>query len=343
MIEFTPHPLLKNAHLMTIVPGMIPRGYRDVQGTVERVFTMDGDNRILAHCTFKYSANANPTVILVHGLEGSSQSSYMRGLARKALAAGMNVVRLNLRNCGGTAHLTKTLYNAGLSGDVLAVAKQLRDVDGCENIFAVGYSLGGNIVLKAAAEASETKEGCQLLAGVCAVSPSIDLALSVVALARGINRIYELRFLGGLKEKIRMRNKLSPGVYDVGRLKLIDTIYDFDDTYTAPHSGYGTADNYYRTASALPLLDAIRIPTFIITAQDDPIVPFESFCSDKINNRFIRLLAPEHGGHGGFYSSMPSYAHSTGMSTNDRFWVEHRVVDYIQSCRSGSECVVADR
>jgi len=247
------------------------------------------------------------------------------GLGRKALSEHMNVVRMNMRNCGGTLHLSNTLYNGGMSSDVITVARHIQKVYELKEIYVAGFSLGGNLVLKAAGELGQDAVG--LFAGVCTVSPSIDLSASVDSLARGINKIYELHFLRGLTSKIRHKSSLFPDRFDVEKLRLVKTIKDFDDIFTAPDGGYGDADNYYRLASSLNVIANIRIPTLIIASKDDPIVPFDSFQSDKLKTPYVTLLAPEWGGHSGFLGARDE---ATGGYVRDKFWAEHRVVAFCQ-------------
>src|SRR5262249_30618270 len=162
--------------------------------------------------------------------------------------------------------------NAGLSSDVIALARYLIKVRHYEQIYFVGFSLGGNMVLKAAAELAN--RNATWLKGVCAISPSIDLHACVDEIERGFNRLYEKNFLRGLKEKIFAKSRLFPGKYDTIGLKSIQSIRLFDDRYTAPDGGYSSVSDYYTRASSLPMVAEIKVPTLIIAAQDDPIVPF---------------------------------------------------------------------
>lgn len=308
---------------MTIFSSLLPRSISVTKApAVERIFEVDHNARIMAHCHI--SDTAKPTVIIVHGLESSSSSPNVVGLANKFLQIGFNVVRMNLRNCGDTAHLTSTLYNAGLSKDVIAVAQELKERDVLEKIFLAGYSLGGNIVLKAAAELGE--RGCDLLAGVCGISPSIDLAACVDEMEKGFNRLYEERFLYGLKTKIALKHKIYPKLYDVSKLRTIKRLRMFDDCYTCIDAGYNSAAAYYAGASALPIIDRATVPVLIVTAQDDPIVPFSTFESSKLLTEFITMLTPEHGGHGGFFAERAEMS-SSGVRC-DRFWADNRVVEF---------------
>lgn len=307
LVAFTPMIGLSNRHAMTIISSRWPRRFEEVLSSKEDVLVKVAESAsVLVEVNHPFDRSSerqlrpqsNPTLIIIlHGLEGSSRSHYVLGLSRKLLSLGFSTARMNMRNCGNTLHLCETLYNAGLSADVDVVSKHFFE-RGFHQILLVGFSLGGNVVLKTAAELS--RQGASLLKGVCAVSPSIDLNASVSALENGINRIYEINFLKSLKEKIKAKDKLKPGVYDLSRLKLIDSIRSFDDTYTAPDGGYRSADDYYTRASALHMVADISVPTMIIASKDDPIVPFSSFQSPGLKNKFIELVAPSFGGHAGF-------------------------------------------
>jgi hypothetical protein len=241
----------------------------------------------------------------------------MRGIAGKAWRAGLNVVRLNQRNCGGTEHLTSTLYNSGLSGDVRAVVTELCTRDGIEAIWLGGYSMGGNLVLRAAGES-----GGLTLKGVVAVCPNIDPAACTKALLQPRNWIYNRHFVASLRARMKRKADLFPSMYDTSGLKDIRTLREFDEAYTAPSGGYINADDYYERTGARHLLGAIGVPTLIITAQDDPFIPYPIFKIPAIrNNPWIRLVAPAHGGHCGFIQKP--------RPNEDWYWAENRVLEYI--------------
>lgn len=263
-------------------------------------------------------------MILVHGLEGSSSSIYMLGTAHKAYQAGFNVVRLNMRNCGGTEHLTPTLYHSGMSADLYAVAQQLIEVDKLTSLFFVGFSLGGNLALKFFGE-----HGARLpkeLRGVAAVSPSLDLSSCSDRISERSNWVYQRRFLRSFARRMRHKAKLYPDIYRTNELRRIRTIRDFDEHYTAVHGGFSSAADYYQQASALPLIKHIQQPTLIIHAQDDPFIPLEAFLHPSITeNPHVALLLTSRGGHVGFV------ANNSGPSRGeDRFWAENRVVEFCQ-------------
>jgi predicted alpha/beta-fold hydrolase len=152
MTAFEPHPLLSNPHVATVIAALWPRKLRRLQAATERLFDVEPGTRLLAKCHWQRNPQHHPTLVLVHGLEGSSESHYMLGIAEKSFASGFNVLRINQRSCGGTEHLTPTLYDAGLSRDYRAILEELIERDGLSQISFAGYSMGGNLVLKMTGE-----------------------------------------------------------------------------------------------------------------------------------------------------------------------------------------------
>jgi predicted alpha/beta-fold hydrolase len=259
------------------------------------------------------------TVLIVHGLEGSSESAYMVGCTHKALAAGMNVVRMNVRNCGGTEGLSPTLYHSGLSADIGAVARALLSEKHLERLALVGFSMGGNLVLKLAGEWS--REAPPQLKAVATVCPSIELSASADALHRLRNRIYEQYFLIKLKRRMRRKAGLFPKTFQDMRLRGLRSIRDFDDKVTAHYCGFAGAADYYARASSLPMIERIAVPTFILHAQDDPFILLLPRTREAISrNSNIRLVETKHGGHCGFIADPDGY---------DGRWAEQQVIEFL--------------
>jgi predicted alpha/beta-fold hydrolase len=230
-------------------------------------------------------------------------------------------VRLNQRNCGGTEALTPTLYNSGLSGDYLSVLNELIERDSIPAIFFAGYSMGGNLILKMAGElGSAAPPQLRAVAGVC---PPIDLAVCSDAVSLPQNFLYNTHFVRNLKNRVQRKEKIFPGQFDLSPLAGVRTVREFDDAITAKYCGFRDADDYYTQSSALRVAAEICVPALIITAQDDPFVPFASFSNPALtNNPHIQLIAPEHGGHCAFLSR---YAGS------ERYWAEARLIEFFTS------------
>ncbi len=327
MLPFEPHPLVRNPHLMTVAAAYWPRRLERLPRPTERLFEVERGTQLLAKCHWQAEPQRHPTIVLVHGLEGSSESRYLLGIADQGFRAGFNALRLNQRSCGGTQRLTPTLYNSGLSGDYRAVLAELVNPlgrDALPEVFFAGYSMGGNLVLKMAGELGS--QAPPQLRAVCAVNPGLDLAACADAIAWPQNFLYEWNFLHGLKQRLRHKARLFPGRYPLDGLGRVRTLREFDNTITAPAFGYRDADDYYYRASALRVVGAIRVPTLILAAQDDPFVPFASFRDPAITaNPHIALVAPQSGGHCAFISR---------FAGDERFWAEARVVEF---CRRHSK------
>jgi predicted alpha/beta-fold hydrolase len=307
----------------------------------ERLFTVEAGVRVLAHCRWQANRAEQPTMILWHGIEGSSAAIYILSTAEKAFRAGFNVVRMNLRNCGGTEHLTPTLYHGGLTEDLRVVIEELVERDHLSRLFPVGFSLGGNMVLKLAGEFGENPPAG--VSGICAVSPSVDLHASTQLIGERRNWIYQRRFVNSLQRRVNFKRKLYPDLYDGGENSLSRTLREFDDSFTAPAFGFTGVDDYYTRASALPLIGQIRIPTLIIHAHDDPLIPFAPLRDPSVSgNPYVLLLDPEQGGHVAFVAAKGRAGSSANSNSStadnqsvdpkveDRFWAENRVVEFCE-------------
>jgi hypothetical protein len=319
LTEYIPATRWVGSHRMTVYTWARPRRFPRLPAAQVRYFDVADDARVVAACHWQSNAHERPTLLALHGLEGSSDAHYMRGLADKAWARGWNAVRLNQRNCGGTEHLSVGLYHSGLTGDPKHVLEELINVDGLPSIVVVGYSLGGNLALKLAGDYGDAAP--PQLAAVCAVSPTLDLAYCVDALERPANRVYEWNFVRSLKARMRRKARLFPGKYDVSGLGAIRSVRAFDDAFTAPAHGFAGAADYYHRASSLRVVDRIRVPTLIITAADDPFVPPEQFdCPALRDNPNVEIMVTPVGGHCGFVAA--------GTDGYDGYWAEETAVRF---------------
>ena len=314
---------LRNGHRMTIYAWARRRRFPRLPEPAIRLFDVAPRTRVLAKCHWQPQPRRHPTLLLLHGLEGSADAHYMRGLADKGWAAGFNVVRLNQRNCGGTDHLSDGVYHSGLTADPMAVIRELIDHDGLPSIVVAGYSLGGNLATRMAGEYGDGAP--PEVKGFAAVSPTIDLAACIDALERRSNVLYQWNFLRDLRRRIRRKAALFPGLYSTSPLRRVWSVRRFDDIYTAPMSGFRDAADYYHRASAIRVIADARVPTLIIAAADDPFVPPEQFHRQEVAaNPHVTVIVTRGGGHCGFIE-----AASNG---HDGYWAERVVVAFASSC-----------
>ena len=321
---FRPPALWAHPLVMTVA-GSLPRRESGALATSgrERIFETVGGNRVQARCHPQERREA-PCVILLHGLVSDLQAPYIVGTADKAFALGFHAVRLNARNCGGTEPLAVDSYHGGLTEDLRSVAEQLAR-EGVGRIYLVGFSLGGNMALKLAAEVGERPP--EWLGGVATLSPCVDFAASAAALDRGwFNRWCQRRFLRELRNILRRRPELlARAGLDPSDLPHLESLRAFDDRFTAPLGGFADVDDYYRRASAGPLLDRVRVPSLLVASRDDPLVPFATLERPEIrDNPWLRVLASARGGHTAFLGRRPP----AGGLDADRRWGEARLVRF---------------
>lgn len=336
--SFRPRRWLRNGHLQTIVGNFLPREDTLPAPASELVavplppemqslpvaVALDRllPSSILCHCHWQPGPAGKITVVLVHGLEGSSHAQYIVGNANRLWHAGANVIRMNMRNCGSTDALSPSLYHSGLSSDVIAVLHWLL-ARGCRSVVLAGYSMGGNLVLKAAGELGS--EAPAELAGIVAVSPPMDLGESAYALHHWTNRIYERRFLRNLKARYRRKVTLFPSMFKHLPLDTVRSIRDFDEHVMSPCCGFTGADDYYARSGAARVLSRIAVPTLILHALDDPFIRLTTQTRETLQqNLCICLLEPAHGGHCAFLEEpAPGY---------DGYWAEAQLLGFVQSC-----------
>jgi predicted alpha/beta-fold hydrolase len=304
---------------MTLYGWGNPRYFTRLPAPTRRYFDVAPDARIVAECHWQARPRERPTLLALHGLNGSSEAHYMLGLASKGFAGGMNIVRLNQRNCGGTERLSAGLFHSGLTADAAHVIHELTHVDGLPSVAVAGYSLGGNLALKLAGEFGAFAP--RAVTCVAAVSPIMEIGQCVHALEREGNGVYQWNFVRDLKKLMHSKNRFWPGRFDMKRLDAVRTVREFDRTFTAPHFGFRDEEDYYHRASAMRIVSRIRMPALVITAEDDPFVPPGPFRhADVTGNAAITTVVCEHGGHCGFIGPR--------AGENDGYWAEDTIVDF---------------
>jgi uncharacterized protein len=317
--SFTARRLLRGGHLQTLAGFFLLRSSQ-LPIPEDRYVEVAPGVKILCRCHWQADRRNALTILVVHGLEGSSESGYVIGVTQKGLVAGMNVVRVNQRNCGGTDHLAPTLYNSSLSGDVAAVARNVIEQDKVQRVALVGFSMGGNLVLKTAGEWG--REAPPEFRAVAAVCPAMDLAASADALHLPGNRIYEQYFMVKLRQRFRQKAKLFPGHFDAKRLRGIRSLRDFDDKITAYYCGFQGAVDYYARAAASNVVGQISVPGLILYAANDPFIRILPETRRRISaNPNLTFIECADGGHCSFLAEANGY---------DGRWAERQVIDFLR-------------
>jgi predicted alpha/beta-fold hydrolase len=304
-------PLHRNPHFQTIAGHLWSRPLDTAGYPVDaRLYRVDENVQVLVESQ-RPAAEPRGHIVMVHGLEGSGEAGYMRSLSAAALAAGYAAHRFHMRTCGGTEHLCTTLYHAGLTCDLRSVLEQFA-AGGLAPVHLVGFSLGGNVVLKLAGELGDAASA--LAASVCAISTPLDLSGCVDRIGRWDNRLYENRFVR------RMRRRLiNTGRYTAADFRGLRSVRDIDEYLTAPSFGFRDAAHYYATQSAIGFLQDIRIPAFLLQSRDDTFIPFAVFEDARVrSNPRVRLHITDYGGHLGFIARRPP-----------RFWADHAVIEWV--------------
>ncbi len=317
---------------MTVAGAKLPRRLGPfLQRSESFLLAVGGDTQVKVECHWQADEGA-PVAILVHGLCGDARRGYMAGTAEKAWQRGFSVLRLNLRNSGGTEHLTPTLYHAAFRDDLHSLVDWVVRERAPDDVVVAGFSLGGSIVIHAAADWGATPP--RGVRGVAAVSVPWDLAASSVALHRGgFNRFYIWYFMAEFRRLWPRKAELWPERYPPERMRTMRTLFEFDDRATAPAFGWAGADHYYEAASPLQRLPELSLPALVLHAEDDPFVPMTAESQQRLRSHpGLELLLEKKGGHNGFFGARP--AHSGAWRDPDRWWAENRLVQAFSSYAS---------
>jgi uncharacterized protein len=335
---YEPVEWLRGGHVQTLAGNFWrrPALALPVEAVPVEVDPVDG-SRVLCHCLWQPEAvrAGRLTILLVHGLEGSSDSRYMQGISALAWEAGCNVIRMNMRNCGGTEQWTPTLYHSGLSSDVWAVLQHFVALHSLERVAMAGYSMGGNLVLKLAGELGSGAPNW-LLAAV-GVSPATDLAPSADALHEPANRFYEWHFLRNLMRRFQRKIGLYPAIYSAEEVGPVRTIREFDEQITARYSGFSGADDYYCRASSARVVAKIGIPTLVLHALDDPFIRMMPETRQSLlDNENVQLIETEQGGHCAFLARKSAMDRSMSdvigaLGRDSRHWAEAILVRFLMA------------
>ena len=285
---------LPGGHLQTIWPvarkGPLPHYRR------ERWDTPDGD--FIELDWLRAGEPRAPLVVLFHGLEGSSRSHYARTLMNAVTARGWRGVVVHFRGCAGSPNRFARAYHSGDSDEIDWILRRLHVTANGAALFVTGVSLGGNALLKWLGEREH--EAASLVTAAASVCAPLDLSISGAALGRGFNLVYARHFLATLKHKALAKCGDHPGRFDAPRIAQARTLETFDDAYTAPAHGFAGVGDYWRRASARPWLSAIRCPTLVLNAANDPFVPADALPDPHALPATVTFEYPRGGGHVGF-------------------------------------------
>ena len=323
---YTPPPLLSGGHRQTLYASLVRR----VDFTYdrrERIDTPDGDFLDLDWAAARpngASEERGRAVILTHGLEGSADGTYTRGMSRAFVRRGWDVCAWNLRGCSGEINRTATTYHSGKTEDLACVVEHIFE-QGYSTVALIGFSLGGNLTLKYLGERGETID--DRIGGAAAFSVPVDLEGSSHQIGQLSNWHYTQYFLRTLRQTIRQKAEQHAEV-STDALRHVRTLRDFDDAYTAPLNGFRGADAYYRAASSKPLLSDIAVPTLLVNAANDPFLSETCYPTEAANGHSeFTLEVPESGGHVGFVR----------FTENGEYWSERRAVSFLAGALRGPE------
>lgn len=302
---------LFNGHLQTMVPSVF-RKVNDISYTRERINTPDDDFLDLDFS----SVQSNKLVIISHGLEGDSHRGYMKGMAKSFNQSGYDAIAWNFRGCSGEINKSRSMYHSGATDDLDIVVKYALAQGKYEEIVMVGFSLGGNLTLRYLGE-KNAGINSKISAGIVFSVP-LDLHAGSLQISAPGNILYSKRFLKKLRVKIRSKAAQYPDI-NIAQLDKINSLFEFDEKYTAPIHGFDGAVDYYTKCSAINNLEEITIPTLIVNANNDPFLPEECYPIDLLkNHENVFLEVPELGGHVGF------------SNTEEIYWSEKRAVEFAQ-------------
>lgn len=294
--NFQPTGFYKNAHFQTIIPNKF-RKFPNPYTLRQRLELADGDF-IDLDC---HQTGSNKLLVLVHGLEGSTSSRYILGATHFFVNQGFDVIALNQRSCSGEMNRLPQLYHHGITTDVLAAL--VAHGNNYEEVFLMGFSLGGNQVLKLMGENPALLPSN--LRAAMAVSAPIFLPTCVTKIHEPSQWVYQKMFLNELKAKVAIKAQQFPAAYDISKLQQTKNLYDFDNNFTAPVFGFKNGQDYYQKASSWPYLEHVERPVLLLNATDDPMLSAACF-PEKLaaKHPFFYLCATQYGGHVGFYNNM---------------------------------------
>lgn len=311
--SYNPPRFMKNGHFQTIYASLF-RSVRGVHYDRQRVETPDGDFLDLDYSR----VGARRIAVICHGLEGSSSRQYILGMVRAVNRRGWDALAWSFRGCSGEPNRKLRFYHSGETGDLQHVVSLVHGAGEYDEVYLIGFSLGGNVILKYLGERGQ--RAVPEIAAAVVFSVPCDLKSSAVKMSSLANRIYMRRFLKMLREKVRAKMDIFPGQIDDLNYGALRNFQDFDDRYTAPIHGFRDAEDYWERSSSKPYLPSIRVPTLLVNALDDPFLALDCYpYSAARENDCFFLETPPSGGHVGF------------VSNGDEYWSESRAAEFLRA------------
>lgn len=313
---------LPNSHLQTIWP-VLCRRIVPIPLKRERFELPDGDfvdlDWVEARKTATNQTSPIPLIIVLHGFEGSIDSHYAKSILRKISNEGWRGVFVHFRGCSGEPNRLSRNYHSGDTSDISYIIKKLKEREPNVPFAAVGFSLGGNVLLK---WLGETREQNPLKAAI-AISVPFELYKSCMHVQQGFARFYQWYFIRSLRSRLIHKYQTVTVPFDTSIINKLTTLYEYDDKITAPLHGFSGVDEYYTVASARQYLNDIKIPTLIVHAKDDPFVPVEVIPEPYELSPQVTLELTEQGGHVGFVMGK--------FPWNPTYWLDQRIPDYFKN------------
>lgn len=321
---FHPHPLIRGGHLQTLAGLYLPTAPETYRATRRHVTLSDGDQLVLHDDCPPAWKEGDRTALLIHGLAGCHSSKYMQRVASKLAQRGVRCFRMDLRGCGAGFGLARWPYHSGRSEDAAAALEFIAELCPGSPTALIGFSMGGNITLKLLGELGAQR--CGGLERAVAICAPVDLKLAIRRMDLPANRMYDFHFVRLLWRRVLERKRHLPDALHPDLSRRPRKLSEFDEMFTAPICGFGTAENYYRQASSAPLLSRVEFPTLILSARDDPLVPSEVYEGRRLPD-CVRLHLTDHGGHMGFIGRPGA--------DEDLRWMDWRVVEWVDNQCNG--------
>lgn len=311
---FKPAWWLPNSHLQTLWPALVRRKIKNLLIERERIELPDGD---FIDLDWVGRQETGPLVLILHGLEGSIDSHYAKGMLQTISLQGWRSVFMHFRGCSGEPNRLPRSYHSGETGDVKFITHLLFEREPDTQLAAIGVSLGGNVLLKWLGETGKKNP----LKAAIAISVPFELHKAAARIQQGFSKVYQWYFIKCLRDRLGQKHQIIPSPLDQSLIYKVNTMYDFDNQITAPLHGFSCVDEYYSNSSSRQYLHAIHVPTLILHAKDDPLMPEDVIPESKELSPHVQLEVSEAGGHVGFVTGRYPWC--------PEYWLEQRITKFL--------------